>query len=109
MPEGHQVARITCKRCRHAVDVDPGVLKGLRGPRLFRALRCSECGTREANVSLRWECPPATGSRTQRALVRPLRILQREHRSLQIVDLRRELSILLDLIPQSLILLLHFV
>jgi hypothetical protein len=39
--EGHRIARVMCKRCRHAVDVDPVVL---RCPRLYRALRCSKSG-----------------------------------------------------------------
>jgi hypothetical protein len=55
MLEGRQIARVTCNRCHHAVDIDPAVLKGLRGPRLYRALRCSRCGAREADVSIRWE------------------------------------------------------
>jgi hypothetical protein len=59
MLDGHQIARITCNRCRHAVDVDPDVLKDLRGRRLFRALKCSRCGAREADVSIRWELAPA--------------------------------------------------
>ncbi len=59
MPEGRQVARLTCQKCGHAVDVDPVVLKGLYGARLYRALRCSKCGAREAGVSIRWEVPPA--------------------------------------------------
>lgn len=63
MPEGRQIARITCKRCRHVVEIEPALLKGLRGARLYRALRCSECGAREAGVSIRWECPPADAGR----------------------------------------------
>jgi len=59
-PEGgRQIARLTCKRCHHAVDLAPEILRGLRGARLYRALRCSRCGAREADVSIRWECPPA--------------------------------------------------
>jgi hypothetical protein len=46
-------------RCRHTVEVDPALLKGLRGPRLYRALRCSRCGAREADVSIRWELGPS--------------------------------------------------
>jgi hypothetical protein len=47
MPEGHQVACISCRRCRQAVDVDPEVLS--EGPARFappprpqmQPLRCS--------------------------------------------------------------------
>lgn len=56
-PEGRHITRITCHSCGHAADVDPKVLRGLRGQRLFRALRCSKCGARRADVSIRWECP----------------------------------------------------
>ena len=59
MREGRQVARVTCNRCRHAVDVDPAVLKGLRGSRLYGALRCSRCGAREPDMSIRWELAAA--------------------------------------------------
>ena|ERR1700722_11246077 len=64
MPEGHQVARITCNRCRRAVDIDPAAFRGMRGVRLYRSLRCSRCGAREADVSIRWELGPAPGVKT---------------------------------------------
>jgi hypothetical protein len=63
MLDGHQIARVTCNRCGHVVEVNPDVLKGLRGPRLFHALKCSRCGAREADVSIRWEAPGAVSSK----------------------------------------------
>jgi hypothetical protein len=59
MVEGRQVARITCRGCRRTAEIDPQALRGLRGPRLYRALVCSQCGARDADVSIRWEAPPA--------------------------------------------------
>ena len=53
--EGRHVARIMCRRCGRVVEADPAVLRGLRGPPLFRALRCTKCGARKADVSIRWE------------------------------------------------------
>ena len=59
LPEGgRHIARIVCRRCRWCVELPEAALKGLRGPRLFRALVCSACGARDAQVSIRWECPP---------------------------------------------------
>jgi hypothetical protein len=58
MPEGRQIARITRHGRGYAVDIDPGALKGLRGPRLNRALRCSKCGFRDAKASIHWKRPP---------------------------------------------------
>jgi hypothetical protein len=57
-PEGRHIARIVCRRCGRVAEVDPVVLRSLRGPLLFRALRCTRCGARDAEVSIRWECPP---------------------------------------------------
>jgi hypothetical protein len=59
MPEGRQIARVTCHACHRTVEIDPLELRGLRGPRLYRALRCTRCGARDAEVSIRWEAPPA--------------------------------------------------
>jgi ribosomal protein L40E len=63
-PEGgRHIARIVCRRCRWYAELREEALKGLRGPRLFRALVCSACGARDAEVSIRWECPaPRTGT-----------------------------------------------
>ena len=58
MPEGRQIARVSCRCCGRTVEVDPAVLKCLRGSSLYRALRCSKCGARDMDVSIRWECPP---------------------------------------------------
>jgi hypothetical protein len=56
LPEGgRHIARIVCRRCRWCAELPEPALKGLRGPRLFRALRCSACGARDAEVSIRWE------------------------------------------------------
>jgi hypothetical protein len=61
LPEGgRHIARIVCRRCRWCAELPEPALKGLRGPRLFRALRCSACGVRDAEVSIRWECPAGT-------------------------------------------------
>jgi hypothetical protein len=43
MPEGRHIARITCRACGRVVEVDPAMLRGLRGPRLYRALPCIRC------------------------------------------------------------------
>lgn len=56
MPEGRQIARITCHRCGYAAELDPAVLHGLR---LFRAFKCSRCGAHDADVSIRREAPEA--------------------------------------------------
>jgi ribosomal protein L40E len=61
MPEGGQIARIECRQCGHVAELDPNVLRGLAGVRLFRRLKCSRCGARDASVSIRWEVPPARG------------------------------------------------
>jgi hypothetical protein len=58
MPDGRQIARVTCRRCAYSAELDPQALRGLRGARLFRALRCSRCGARDADVSIRWEASP---------------------------------------------------
>jgi hypothetical protein len=60
---GRHVARIVCRRCHWCAELPETALKGLRGPRLFRALVCSACGARDAEVSIRWECPPKRLSR----------------------------------------------
>jgi C4-type Zn-finger protein len=63
-PEGgRQIARITCRRCGWAAEVDSSMLKGMYGKRLYRTLVCSACGARDAEVSIRWETPPARPSR----------------------------------------------
>jgi hypothetical protein len=48
---GRHIARIVCRRCRWCAELPEEALKGLRGPRLFRALVCSACGARDAEVS----------------------------------------------------------
>jgi hypothetical protein len=63
MPEGRQIARITSRDCGRAVEVDPATFRDLRGARLFRALRCSKCDARDAEVSIRWEAAPDKGQR----------------------------------------------
>jgi len=35
---------VTRTRCRYASRLTQAYFKGLPGPRLFRALRCSQCG-----------------------------------------------------------------
>jgi hypothetical protein len=66
LPEaGRHIARIVCRRCRWCAELPEPALKGLRGSRLFRALVCTACGARDAEVSIRWECLPATRSRSQ--------------------------------------------
>jgi len=56
--EGRQIARITCHICGRTVEIDPLALRGLRGGRLRRDLVCRACDARDADVSIRWECPP---------------------------------------------------
>jgi hypothetical protein len=60
MPEGHQVARVECP-CGHWAEVAPEFLRGLVGPELRAKLKCSQCGARDASVSIRWECAPKAG------------------------------------------------
>ena len=57
MPEGRQIARITC-RCGHVAEVPAEVLRGLVGAALRAKLKCSQSGARDASVSIRWECAP---------------------------------------------------
>lgn len=51
LPEGgRHIARIVCRRCRWCAELPEAALKGLRGARLFRALKCTACGARDAEV-----------------------------------------------------------
>ena len=38
--------------CRHTVDLDSAAPKSLCDPRLYRALHCSKCRTRDAPMHL---------------------------------------------------------
>jgi len=62
MPEGKQIARVTCRKCGYAAELSPETFRGLYGSALFKRLKCSRCGARDASVSVRWECPPAQGA-----------------------------------------------
>jgi ribosomal protein S27AE len=57
MPEGRQVARVTCRRCGYAAEMSLEKFRGLYGAALFKRLRCSQCGARDADGSVRWEVP----------------------------------------------------
>lgn len=39
MVEGRQNARVTCRRCQYAAELDPLALRGLRGERLKQSVR----------------------------------------------------------------------
>ena len=67
LPEGgRHIARIVCRRCCWCAELPEVPLKGLRDPRLFRALVCSACGARDAEVSIRWECQPPRSEGAER-------------------------------------------